>query len=602
MLSWTLAAVAGLAIAVAQYVWREPRSGGAATAAALRGAAIALLIALVLGAPAGSSRATPPLVALDVSASWRRGGDQEAWTRALARIAETGADTVLLLGDSLRAGAPPAEPGDRQSRVRPAVDRALASGRPLLLVTDGEVEDPEAVLALPGQSRIEVVPRAAVLDAALLALELPRAAVGGDTVETRVSIGAGAGGAGPAIVAVHANERELASVNVDSLAAYAERDVVLSLRLPAAEGPTLVRATIRSRGDAEPGNDTLRAVVDLSRAAGVVFVSTSPDYDARYALAVLRGALALPTRGYLRVAAGEWRHDGSLAPVPESQVREALRSAPVAVIHGDSLVFGSPRAATRGALALLAPPEQRVRGGDWYAVGAPASPIAPTLSALQWDSLAPLEPSGASLRGDWVVLEVARARRFERRPVIAGTESPRRVIGVGASGFWRWHFRGGASAEAFSTLWGTIFDWLAAARDVGRPVSVDASFVRAGEPIPWRRGAAADSVITVAMTPHGDDGRADSITLRFPAGVNVTESPAPAPGTYDVRFAGGTALLVVNQSTEWLPRRPTLATGTVSGVAPLAPPPTLRSQGWAYALALLLLSAEWVVRRRLGMR
>src|SRR2546423_1618213 len=104
----------------------------------------------------------------------------------------------------------------------------------------------------------------------------------------------------------------------DSLRAV--RTVPLRAGVEGREGPALVRAIVHSPGDAEPRNDTLAMAIDLSRAASAVFVSTSPDFDARYALSVLRGALAVPTRGYFRVAPGAWRVDGSLTPVAEVDV------------------------------------------------------------------------------------------------------------------------------------------------------------------------------------------------------------------------------------------------------------------------------------------
>src|SRR5207237_7013428 len=113
-------------------------------------------------------------------------------------------------------------------------------------------------------------------------------------------------------------------------------------------------------------NDTLTTVVEISPAAGAVLVSTSPDYDARDAIGVLRGALALPTRGFYRVAPGMWRLEGTLAPVTEEDVRRAAAEAPLVGLHGDTSIFGPPRVATRGALALVSPPTDRA--GEWFAV------------------------------------------------------------------------------------------------------------------------------------------------------------------------------------------------------------------------------------------
>jgi hypothetical protein len=40
----------------------------------------------------------------------------------------------------------------------------------------------------------------------------------------------------------------------------------------------------------------------------------------------------------------------------------------------------------------------------------------------------------------------------------------------------------------------------------------------------------------------------------------------------------------------------------VRGVLAADAAPRLRSKGWAYAAAILLLCAEWILRRRRGMR
>src|SRR4029077_13971335 len=102
----------------------------------------------------------------------------------------------------------------------------------------------------------------------------------------------------------------------------------------------------------------------------------SSDFDARYSLAVLRGALGIPTRGFFRVAPGEWRIEGALTPVPESEVRQALRDAPVAIIHGDTAAFGAPRTVTLGPLALIVTTGAE---GEWYPSAGPTPPLSPAL-------------------------------------------------------------------------------------------------------------------------------------------------------------------------------------------------------------------------------
>jgi hypothetical protein len=299
------------------------------------------------------------------------------------------------------------------------------------------------------------------------------------------------------------------------------------------------------------------------------------------------------------VAPGQWRADGSLAPVSEGDVRRAARSAPLLVLHGDTAVLGAPLTATSGAVALMPPVAER---GDWYAIGVPPSPLSSGLSGVRWDSLPPIDVVAGLPQGAWEGLETRRARQFERRVAVVGIEHPRRRVVVGAAGLWRWHFRGGASAEAYGALWGSIFDWLLDERASPRPISVADGVLRAGDIVHWRRGANADSMVTLALTQRSGAPRTDSMTLRFPSGASVAEVPAPAPGVYDVAYPGGTLVLVINRSREWLPRPTTVVAGAV-GSAPVAgEAPRLRLMPWVYAVALGLLCAEWIVRRRRGWR
>jgi hypothetical protein len=299
------------------------------------------------------------------------------------------------------------------------------------------------------------------------------------------------------------------------------------------------------------------------------------------------------------VAPGVWRQDGSLAAVSEATVRGALREAPLAILHGDTAVFGAPRSVTTGSLALLAPIADTT--GEWYPVAAPPSPISSALSGLDWDSLPPLAASTRAPQGAWEALSIARARQFERRPAVAGSEGGRRVVVVGASGFWRWQFRGGSSADAYAALWGSIFDWLSAERSDPRGAIPAEGVVRAGDRVRWRRGSGSDSVVVALLRRRGA-AAADSMVLRFGAGGTVAESePLPA-GVYDVHVPGGTAVLVVNASRELLPREPTVRSGSVVGAVAFGDQPRLRDRGWVYLVALAALCAEWLVRRRLGLR
>lgn len=606
MLAWLVAVGVGAALALLGYAGRVAgrRAPLAIAAAACRGIAATLVVALLLDTPIGSARPPRPLVALDASLSWDRGGDRARFDDAATGATRQADDSLLVIGDSLRVVRPsarPALPADLASRVAPAVDRAIASGRPLSLHTDGVLEDPSVLRRLPVGSEARVPPARPLVDAAPVSLEAPRAAVGGDTVEVVVRVAAGNAPVTGGTVRATLDSTQLDSAELQPIAEWGEQVVRMRLPLPTRDGVALLGVVVQAEGDQEPRNDTVAVALELSTVAGVTVVSTAPDFDLRYMLEVLRGTSSLPTRAFLQVAPGSWRREGTLAPVSAEVVRDAARRAPILVLHGDTTVFGPTGAIGAGARLLMASPTgDGENGAQWYAVAAPPSPIAAVLAGVAWDSLPPVSTGGAEPHGEWSALTVQRGRRFERRGAIAGSESPRRVV-VGVSGLWRWRFRGGVAAEAYTAVWGSIFDWLASERLDTRAALPDAQLLRAGEQVEWRRGG-ADSVVNVVLRRRG---AADSIplVLRFAEGAATSRSPALAAGVYDLEVAGGRSLLVVNTTRELLPVRPSVSSGPVGTVSPgTGELPRARSATWPFVLIVLLLCAEWLLRRRVGLR
>jgi hypothetical protein len=595
---WLLAIAAGVLLALVQYGARGVSAGGLNLGAAvLRAAAVALIVALLLDAPAGCAKPVARWAALDASLSMSR-GDSSLWRAARDTIRAAKPDSIFEFGDSVRPASPAAMPRDESSELRPAVERALGAGHPLVVVTDGELDDPDAARGLPAGSRVVVLERRPQRDLAVASIDVPRAVVSGDTIQATVTVAAGAAGVAGGALDLSVGDKALAHVPVEALPAYGEHAIAVKARLDAPAGPTVLRALVSSAGDAEPRNDTLLVPVEVARAASAVFVSTSPDFDARYALAVLRGSLGIPARGFFRVAPGEWRVEGPLTPLPESEVRQAIHDAPVVILHGDTAAFGPPRSVAPGPLALIVTSGTE---GEWYPSAAPMSPLAPALSGLAWDSLPPVGIVASPPSGSWIGLEARRGRGGERKPIVVGSDEPRRVAIVAASGVWRWQFRGGVAADAFTALWGSIFDWLAAERTDRRAAVVDDRLVRAGDPVRWRRGSPQDSVVALTLRERGT-GRVDSLTLRFAANANVVESKPLPVGVYEVSTRGGTSVLPVNESREWLPRAPRVAAIGAGGVLSADATPRLRVFGWAYALAILMLCAEWILRRTRGMR
>jgi hypothetical protein len=329
-----------------------------------------------------------------------------------------------------------------------------------VLITDGRLDDPERLGDLPRGSRVLVLDGSLGADAGLAALEAPEAALAGDTVSVRVLIRAGGAGAAATRLTLGLGEARVAALAVPSLEPFAEHEVRASVVVPRVEGRLEVNAVL-APGDAVAPNDTARTEMMVSGAAAAVLVSTAPDQDARFALAVLRGTRRGAIRGYWRVAPGVWRTDDGLRPVEEAAVRRAIATAALVVLHGDTAYFGPPRVRTQGALVMLAGPET---GDEFYATAAGDSPLRAALAELPWDSLPPLRVNAAPLTGAFAAIVTHRARRVEARAAVLLHEGPRRVVVVPASGFWRWRMRGGRAADAFDALWGSVFDWVGAVR------------------------------------------------------------------------------------------------------------------------------------------
>ena len=629
VIRWILALALGVAVAWLAY----GRVGALARSRAkglgvLRAVAVTLVAAILFGAPAAPPRPATPLVAIDVSASSRRAvGDEntavKAWRLRLADAARRdapGADAFVIVGDSIRdigtADISTLQSDDQASRVRVAVDRAASLGRPLVLLTDGEVDDAESLAEAPMGSMVRVLANPPRTDGAVADMAAPSNATAGDTITVAATIVAGAMATPDAQLRVLVDGLTPVQLPVPALAPLTSTRVTTTIALPRGARTAMIRSVLQVPGDAEPRNDTLSGTIDIGDRPSAVFVSTAPDLDVREALVVLRGALNVPTRAFLRLAPGVWRVEGSLSPISEDDVKTQAGAAGMLIVHGDTA--WRPRAAARSAtgakaLWIPAPPTAVARAGEvarapeWYASGVPASPLASALAGLPLDSLPPLTLAGPA-RGAMPVLTAQLGKRGEAVPAIAArTDNGVRTIVVSGSGYAGWALRGGRSAEAFGALWGAIFDWLGAARGDVRAARPIASLLRAGDPVAWRRGG-ADSVVAVRLSRRGSgpsdaaNTGTDSLTLRFTGSSYETTSPALPAGVYDVQADGGASVLVVNASREWVPRAPTVRDGVLSRGALSSETPRLADAGWPFVLALLLLCGEWVGRRAAGYR
>jgi len=540
MMTWGLAALLGVGLTVLLYRGEVPR--GAIVLPLLRWVAVTVVVAALLDAPLRRAVAPRPVVALDVSVSWLADDDDAAWRAARAvvdSLLDGHADALRLFGDSLRTAPIPDRPTDVGSRIRPVVEWALATGRPVQVVTDGRLDDPEWVARLPVGSTVHRIDRPARAAAVLTALDAPTAAPAGDTILAEVTVTADAAGAPPRQLTLGRDAQVIARRDLEALGPYETRVVSVPVPLGAVEGA--VRLTARLL-DGTNVTDSITVPMRITGGAAAVVISTAPDQDARYAVAALRAVRRGPVRAYWQVATGVWRVDGTLAPVEEGVVRREAGEASLLLLHGDTAFLGAPGALRTAGLILMSPPPP---GDEFYPV-APSSPspLSDALSGLPWDSLPPLDVALTRASADEVtVVETRRGRRFESRVAIRAQERDaigQRVVRIPAAGFWRWRSRGGRSAASYDALVGALVDWAGAAP-----------------------GEAADS-------------------------LGATEAAAQARE--------------VARRAEQRPRAPTVASGPVGTGEVMGRALGARGRWWLVALALAALSLEWMLRRRRGLR
>jgi hypothetical protein len=95
---------------------------------------------------------------------------------------------------------------------------------------------------------------------------------------------------------------------------------------------------------------------------------------------------------------------------------------------------------------------------------------------------------------------------------------------------------------------------------------------------------------------------ADSLTLAFTAGGTVAETPPLPAGTYTTTIKGVDGTLIVNPSAEWVPRRATVGAGPIGSGIAAGRAPGARTAWWLFAIAIAAVCAEWILRRKIGLR
>lgn len=586
--------------------------------ALLRAAGLAALLLLLWNPVSTRARPgdAPPLVLLDASLSMAGAGGQ--WRAALdtARVLARGG-VIWRFGTGVTTfdSAPPA---DGASRLRPALEAAAARGGPVIVVTDGALDDVADIPAdLRRRPQIVLLPRTTFPDAFVAAVDGPRRVAAQDTIRLAVSYGTAGKrdegrGKGTATLRVTLGQRRLASRQVtlpDSGLLSTELTLPAS-RFP--QGASALEVRLEGVDDPEPRDDARLFVVEVDPEPGVVLLGAPPDWDTRFLARALADVARVPVQSFLETEPGRWREGASLAEVSLAQVRRAVSGAELVILAGAAQRLASFSSSSRSA--VLARPTGVGLDGDWYVQPPAPSPLAPALAGIPWDSLPPLtsvlnavaSPDSAAD----VVLHARRARRGPPRPVVLlGDSAGHRRVTLAAEGLWRWSFRGGASAVAYRTLVAALVDWLlqgsAGAPRAARALP-DRLEVANGLPLVWQwtgagvgRGAPRDVVLMLERGDVGVEGRRVD-TLRFDAAGRA--ALRLAPGVYRYALAGGAerGLVAVEEySDEWRPREPRAGAQAGAGAGRWTSV-ALRDRWWLYAVAIAAFAAEWAWRRRRG--
>jgi hypothetical protein len=610
----------------------------------LRAATLVLVIALLFDPPlpfTGHVGSQARWVLLDASLSMTAGtADRSPWARASTRARDLLADgwRVVTFGDALGpADTIPSIPDETGSRLAPALIRVAESGaQEILVLSDLRIEDAVAVRAALEDLGVS-------LEVERMGGEIQNAGVYGFEVEDRVDPRT----AGTARVEVHGGvpgdslrlevleeDAVVASAVVEAPGPGLRRTLEITLPPASSDGLRRFEARLASGADAFALDDTGVAYARIGSASegGVVVISVRPDWEPRSLLPTLARTTGLTGSGYLRAGPDLYltvgRASDRTAPVDTAAVRAAAERASLLVLHGlgeetDDWVWGlaarAPRliafvtdAASAAGFGLVTSPP---RAGEWYlSEETPPSPLSGVLRSFERAELPPL--SGLLVtqsEEEWVTPLTARLRGTgpAEAPLRLRAVEGRREALVLARGFWRWAGRD-AGRDAYEALWAGVAGWLlrepAAAGAEVRPAR---RVVPRGERVSWLVPAQREGARVMVQPDSGAAPSGSAVETALTGGGAVYSDPLePGPYRYAVFGPDGDSLAwgrfeVASGTRDMLPApvdpSAWLRAGSNSVHAGERGSP-LRTSPWPYLLILALLLAEWIGRRRVGLR
>ncbi len=605
MLAVSLAVLVTALIAGLVYVGYERLGAAGLGLAALRTAGVGALVLLLVN-PSRTSRVsrTPPTVLLDASLSMDAAGGR--WREALDTArALAGRDGVILRFGTHVTPFDTLPPTDGATRLADALRIAQGRPGPVIVVTDGEIDDAGTIEpSLLAGARVVLVPRAALADAALLDLAAPDRLARGDSLPLAVSIGTfGALRArrGELVISLDGRPLERESVALPPPPGTARRHLTIApARLPA--GTHLLGVRLVTAGDAAPRDNERQRWVRIAAQPDIVTLAEPADWESRFFAREISDIAPGAVRSFASIRAGQWVDRHTLAPVTAAAVQRAARGASVLVRFG-----AAPRVPERGQAdwRWIATDSSRAAiAGDWYVSGtAPASPLAGRLGGVTWDSMPPLLAVVPVVpdAGQWVALSARLGRRGPARPVLLGSDSAGvRRLTVAGAGLWRWALRGGDAREGYRSIVAAGLDWLLGGAGAARRALLTASpDVTAGTPVVFRWGG--DSLPDAIGVDLSEARRTRTVALRFDAQreASLTLPPGAYRWTAAAAHAAG-AFVVERYSDEYPPRAVTVAAqpGRPRGAGLVR---YARQRPWLFILVVAALAGEWIWRHRRGL-
>ncbi|HET8624478.1 MAG TPA: hypothetical protein VFM14_13025 [Gemmatimonadales bacterium] len=596
-----LVVAAGVALAAFTYLWLERLGRRALVPLLCRAVAWSALGLLLLniGCPI-EDQPGRPLVLLDGSLSLSAAGGR--WREARETAQRLG--EVRQFGDE--TSGDDSVPRRGRSLLRPALAAAAASGRPVTVVSDGEIEDAaELPRDLMARASVRLFPRTPVPDVAITTVSGPARIAAGDSLTIDVDVQAYAGAAPDSVtLAVELGDGRAVRRTVPLAAQGSAR---ARLRMPSTglgAGDHMLRITIPP-GDAERRTDVRLHALSVVPTPGVVLLATTVDWDARFLYSTVKDVARLPVRGYARLEPDRWRSLRDLSVVGDQALRDAVRRADLLILKGPpprDLPMGRARGVWRwpDGESDGAPPVV----GDWYLqTGTGPSPLDAAFAGAPIDSFAPAVQlvTRRSADDEWVALYARNGRRGPEWPVVAGRDGGRvREVSVLADGLWRWAFRGGTSEQAYRSWVAAAVSWLLAGADtaqgVARPVR---QVVENGRPVVFEWIGGGSPKPAAIQWTGAPAGAAD--TLRFDGGGRASVRLPPGIYRYRLAAGGGGIVAVEEYSQELLPRTATISSRTAA-VSGSRSQRSSRDFPWLFLAAVVGFSGEWVARRRMGLR